>query len=84
MDAESRELVQKARLLRFFALIFAVVGLAIFIVLYLRNVQGSFFSALTNPFVITMVIVPFLPAVVLSWKAGKLEKEYLKKSQQKK
>ena len=73
----------KARLLRLFALIFAVVGLVIFIVLYMRNIQGSFFSAMTNPFVIIMVIFPFLPAVVLSWKAGKLEEEYKKMTQKK-
>jgi xanthine/uracil/vitamin C permease (AzgA family) len=73
----------KAKLLRFFALVFAVVGLVIFIVLYMRNVQGSFFSAMTNPFVIIMVIFPFLPAVVLSWKANKLEAEYKKLTQKK-
>ena len=51
-------------------------GTGVFIVLYLRNVQGTFFSALTNPFIIAMIIIPFLPAIVLSRKASKLEKQY--------
>jgi hypothetical protein len=66
----------KAQLFRLFALIFAIAGTGVFIVLYLRNVQGTFFSALTNPFIIAMILIPFLPAIVLSKKASKLEKEY--------
>lgn len=66
----------KARLLRFIALIFAIAGLLIFLALYIRNVDGTLLSALTNPFTIFIVVVPFLPAVVLSWMASRLEKQY--------
>jgi hypothetical protein len=83
-DLRYREVMLKARLLRGFALIFAIAGLLVFLVLYVRNVQGSFFSALTNPFVITIILVPFLPAIVLSWLAGHTERQYAKKHPEKK
>ena len=65
--------------MRFFALVFALAGMVVFIVLYLQNVGGTFFSALTNPFIITIILVPFLPAVVLSFLAQRAEREYLRK-----
>jgi hypothetical protein len=79
MDQKAYELVLKARLLRLFARIFAVVGLIVFVGLYMKNVNGGLFSALTDPFVIVILVVPFLPAAVLSWKAARLEKQYIKK-----
>ena len=77
LDPKGRELVLKARLLRLFALIFAIAGLGVFLVLYVQNIEGTFFSALTNPFIITIVIIPFLPAVVLSWIARRVERKYI-------
>jgi hypothetical protein len=76
MDAETRQMLLKAKLFRLFSLVFAVTGLIIFMVLYFQHVDGAFFSAMTNPFVVTIVIVPFLPAAVLSWMAGRLERKY--------
>lgn len=69
----------KARILRFFAFIFACVGILVFVVLYIQNVEGTFLSALTNPFVVTIILVPFLPAAVLSFVASRLERQYLDK-----
>lgn len=68
---------------RFLALVFAAVGTVIFIILYARNVEGTFFSALTNPFIIAIILIPFLPAAVLSFLAGRAEKEYVRKYLQK-
>lgn len=79
IDQKARELVLKARLLRFAALIFAVTGLLIFLALYIKNIDGTLLSALTNPFTIFMVLIPFLPAAVLSWMASRLEKQYAAK-----
>ena len=76
-DPKGRELVLKARLLRLFALIFAIAGLGVFLVLYVQNIEGAFFSALTNPFVVTIIIIPFLPAIVLSWIARRVERKYI-------
>lgn len=78
LDPKARELVIKARIYRFLALIFAFVGLAIFVVMFLRHVEGSFLSSLTNPFVVTMIIFPFLPAAALSFMASRLERKYFK------
>jgi len=58
--------------------------MVIFLVLYFQNVGGTFFSALTNPFIVTIILVPFLPAVVLSLLAKRAEKEYLRKYSNKK
>jgi len=79
LDPKARELVIKARIYRVLGLIFAVVGLVIFLIMFMRHVEGSFLSSLTNPFVITIIVFPFLPAAVLSFLAGRMEKEYDKK-----
>lgn len=81
-DLKARELVIKARIYRVLGLIFALVGLVIFLIMFMRHVEGSFFSSLTNPFVVTMIIFPFLPAAVLSFLARRLEREYEKKYMQ--
>lgn len=83
-DPKARELVLKARIYRICALIFALIGLIMFVMLYMRHVEGAFLSSMTNPFIITIVVVPFLPAVVLSILARRLEREYIKKFQQNK
>lgn len=72
-------LVLKAKIFRFFALIFALAGMVIFVILYFQNVQGTFLSALTNPFIVFIVLVPFLPAAVLSFMAHRLERKYIRK-----
>jgi xanthine/uracil/vitamin C permease (AzgA family) len=77
IDIKGRELILKARLLRLFALVFAVVGLIIFLVLYMQNVEGAFFSTMTDPFIVVIIVVPFLPAIVLSWLARRMERKYL-------
>ncbi|WP_435639958.1 hypothetical protein [Micavibrio aeruginosavorus] len=43
--------------------------------LYLSNFEGSFFSTMTQPSVVLMLIIPFLPAIVLSWVAARMEKK---------
>ena len=82
IDPKARELVLKAKIFRFFALVFALAGMVIFVVLYFQNVEGAFLSALTNPFIIFIVLVPFLPAAVLSFLASRLEREYVRKYRQ--
>lgn len=83
-DPKARELVLKARIYRICALAFALVGLVVFVALYLRNVEGSFLSSLTNPFIITIIVFPFLPAAVLSILAARLERKYMNEHRQKK
>lgn len=72
--ASIRESVVKARFYRLFAVLFAIGGLVMFLYLYLDRVEGHLFDALRDPFVVVIILVPFLPAVVLSWLAGKHER----------
>lgn len=74
-------MILKARLYRAFALVFVLAGLAVFTALFLEHVGGAFFSAMTDPFVVMIVIFPFLPAVALSFLAGRIEKKILKNPQ---
>lgn len=84
MSPEAQKLLLKAKLLRLFAIVFAFAGLVVFIALYFQHIEGTFFSALTNPFVVFIVILPFLPAVVLSMRASKLERDASRKFADKK
>jgi hypothetical protein len=79
MSQDARQLLMKAKLFRLFALIFAFVGMLIFIMLYLQHVDGSFLSALRNPFIVLILILPFLPAAALTFRAAQIEKQYLRK-----
>lgn len=74
---QAKVTLAKARLYRLFALIFALTGVFIFVSLYLSNFEGSFFSTMTQPSVVLMLIIPFLPAIVLSWVAARMEKKVI-------
>jgi FtsH-binding integral membrane protein len=72
---QARELLIQARVYKVMAKIFVVVGAVVFIMLYIKNVEGSLLSALQKPSIILMLLIPFLPAIVLSRKAQKIEKK---------
>ncbi len=73
---EARNLLLKARVFRFFALFFAVIGFGIFLIFYLQNIDGQIFTALTEPRTLWMILLPFLPAVILSYIAEKTSQEF--------
>ncbi len=72
----ARSLLMKARLYRMFALFFALMGVVIFISLFLSHVDGNFIKALRDPTTIAVILVPFLPAVILSLMAQRTEKQF--------
>ena len=74
----ARSLLIKSRLYRFFALTFALMGVVVFMYLYLVHVEGQLFEALRDPFIIVIIVMPFLPAIVLSLMAQKLERKFKK------
>lgn len=74
----ARSLLIKSRLYRFFALAFALIGVVVFLILYFKNVEGHLFEALMHPSIIAMILIPFLPAVVLSLMAQHLEQKFMK------
>ncbi|MBU0800251.1 MAG: hypothetical protein KKA05_04535 [Alphaproteobacteria bacterium] len=73
---EARALLLRSRLYRMFALVSAFVGLIIFIILYMQTIEGRLEDALREPQTIAIIIVPFLPAVVLSIMAERAQKKF--------
>ena len=80
MDEETRlkarELLLKTRLYRFIALCFLIMGVALFIVLYLRFIEGDILAALRQPSLIFILLLPFLPAAVLTSMSAKAHKQF--------
>lgn len=75
---EARELLLRSRIYRVIALVFAAMGLVIFTVLYLKYMQGDILSALKKPSLVLIILIPFLPAFVLSRMAFKAENKFAK------
>lgn len=82
MDEETRlkarELLLRSRIYRFMALAFAVLGLVLFVFLFFRYVQDDIIHAVKNLSILLILILPFLPAVILSGMAVKAEKKLKK------
>ncbi len=75
-EKSPQELLVKAKLYRFVSLLFITIGILIFCVMYVENVEGRLFEALKNPMTIAIFLIPFLPAAVLSLMADSAEKKY--------
>ena len=78
-----KEYLLKSKFYKGAALVFVVLGLVIFMILYVANIEGHMMEALKNPFTIFIVVVPFMPAAVLSLLADKNEKKYFKSIEKK-
>lgn len=74
---EARDLLMRSRLYQLFALTAAVVGLIIFAFLYFENIDGRFDEALRDPATLVMVVMPFLPAIVLSIMAERARTRFI-------
>jgi hypothetical protein len=72
---EAREFVLRARLYRILAIVTAVIGLIIFIILYNRNIGGRFEQAITEPQTIAVILLPFLPSFFMSFMASRARKK---------
>lgn len=66
----------KAKVYRFTSLLFVTIGIILFCVMYVKNVDGRLVEALRNPGTIFIFLVPFVPAAVLSFLADRAEKKY--------
>lgn len=71
-----REALIKAKVYRFASLLFVTIGIVIFCVLYIKNVDGRLVEAMRNPLTVFIFLVPFLPAAVLTFLADRAEKRY--------
>ena len=67
----------RSRVLRVFAVVTAVVGLIVFAVLYFRLIEGRLEEALADPRTIVIVLMPFLPAVVISILAERARAKFI-------
>ncbi len=76
-----KEFLIKSKFYKAVSLVFVVLGLVVFMILYVANVEGRLMEALKNPFTIGMFIIPFLPAAILSFMADRNEKKYNKLTQ---
>lgn len=72
----ARDCAMKARVYRLLALMFVLVGILLFAYIYTTKIQGNFAEAIKDPYVITIFIVPFLPAAFLSWLASRQEEKF--------
>lgn len=61
-----KKLVYTAMLYRIIGILFAVGGLVVFSVLYFKDYKGDLGAAMTDPFLIVLVLGPFIPAAVFS------------------
>lgn len=66
----------KAKIYRFFAIIFAVMGAVIFMLLYFRHLDGRMMEALTDIRTVFIVLIPFLPAITLASLAARTESKF--------
>lgn len=66
----------KAKVYRFASMLFLTIGIILFCVMYVKNVDGRLVEALRNPGTIFIFLVPFVPAAVLSFLADRAEKKY--------
>jgi hypothetical protein len=72
----------RSRLYQLLALITAGVGLIIFIVLYFEHIDGKFDYALRSPSTLVIIVLPFLPAIVLSILAERSRSRFVNALQQ--
>jgi hypothetical protein len=72
---EARDLLLKSRIFRIIGIFFAIGGILLFIVLYLRFIEGDIVRALHSPAIIAIMIIPFLPAIIFAAMASRSEKK---------
>lgn len=76
-----QEYMIKAKLYRFVSMLFAVLGVVIFGVMYIKNIEGRFMEAIKDPMIILILVAPFLPAAFMAFLAGGAEKKFKKMKQ---
>lgn len=72
---KAREYLLKTKLYRFITIAFLLIGVILFIFLYLTHVEGNVMDALRRPVTVLIFLVPFLPAAFLSFLTRKTEKK---------
>ncbi len=77
-EKTAQEYLVKSKLYRFMSLLFVTIGIFVFCAMYIQNIEGKLLQALRDPMVITVFLIPFFPAAVLTYLADSAEKKYRK------
>lgn len=77
-EKTAQEYLIKSKLYRFVSYFFVGLGLLVFCILYVQNVEGRLLQALKHPMIVAVFLVPFFPAIVLTLLADRAEKKYQK------
>jgi len=75
-EIDPRTYYIKAKVYRFTSLLFVTLGIFVFCILYVKNVDGRLMEALRDPYTIFYFLVPFVPGAVLTYLADRAEKKY--------
>lgn len=75
--ATPKEILIKSKLYKFSAAVFAIFGVFLFVILYIQQVEGDLLRLFSDVRMISIFLVPFLPAAVLSILSQRLERKYL-------
>ncbi|HNQ91956.1 MAG TPA: hypothetical protein PKI93_03385 [Alphaproteobacteria bacterium] len=71
-----QEYLIKSKVYRFTSLLFVTIGILVFCILYVQNVDGRFLEAIRDPFTVSIFLVPFIPAAIMTFLADRAEKKY--------
>lgn len=71
MKEQLRTLLITAKILQFFADIFAVFGVFLFAFIYFKLYQDNPMAALHDPGFVVTILMPFVPAAALAWAAAR-------------
>jgi hypothetical protein len=63
--------------MRVFAIASVFVGLVVFTFLYFQKIEGRLLEALSDPRTIVVILVPFLPAAVLTFLAERARAKFV-------
>ena len=77
-EKTAQEYLIKSKLYRIVSLVFVAIGVLIFAIMYIQNIEGRLMQALKEPATIAIFLVPFVPAAIMSMLADSAEKKYKK------
>lgn len=75
MKQELQVMAVTANVLNFCATLFTFFGIVMFAYLYLSHYRDDPLRALTDPVFVVTILIPFLPAAVMSWAAARKRKQ---------
>jgi len=75
MKEKLREMLISAKVFQFFADILAVFGVFLFAYIYFTQYHDNPWAALSDPFFIVTILIPFVPAAVMAFLASRKRRQ---------